>query len=200
MWKDFKAFIMKGNVLDLAVAVIIGGAFGAIVTSLVNDVIMPPIGMILGHIDFKDLFPQPERADLRHPRRSQEGRRSGDRVWEIPEHRHQLPDHRGGGFRRWCELPASCTKQPAATSPTACRADHQRLPVLRDAHTDSGQALPAVHVAAYRLKGWRKLETSFVVRGGLRGIPRKLHWPGLRPTGNHGLGQSQRHPRRRTPV
>src|ERR1700759_160864 len=56
MWKDFKAFIMKGNVLDLAVAVIIGGAFGAIVTSLVNDVIMPPIGMVLGHIDFKDLF------------------------------------------------------------------------------------------------------------------------------------------------
>jgi len=56
MWKDFKAFIMKGNVLDLAVAVIIGGAFGAIVTSMVNDVIMPPIGMILGHIDFKELF------------------------------------------------------------------------------------------------------------------------------------------------
>ena len=56
MLKDFKAFVMKGNVLDLAVAVIIGGAFGMIVTSLVNDVIMPPIGMILGHIDFKDLF------------------------------------------------------------------------------------------------------------------------------------------------
>jgi large conductance mechanosensitive channel len=56
MLKDFKAFIMKGNVLDLAVAVIIGGAFGAIVTSLVNDIIMPPIGMILGHIDFKDLY------------------------------------------------------------------------------------------------------------------------------------------------
>jgi large conductance mechanosensitive channel len=56
MLKDFKAFIMKGNVLDLAVAVIIGGAFGAIVTSLVNDVIMPPICMILGHIDFKELF------------------------------------------------------------------------------------------------------------------------------------------------
>jgi large conductance mechanosensitive channel len=56
MLKDFKAFIMKGNVLDLAVAVIIGGAFGAIVTSLVNDVIMPPIGLILGHVDFKELF------------------------------------------------------------------------------------------------------------------------------------------------
>ena len=56
MLKEFKAFAMKGNVLDLAVAVIIGAAFGAIVTSMVNDVIMPPIGMILGHIDFKDLF------------------------------------------------------------------------------------------------------------------------------------------------
>ncbi|MCU1330100.1 MAG: large conductance mechanosensitive channel protein [Bryobacterales bacterium] len=53
---DFKAFIMRGNVLDLAVAVIIGAAFGAIVTSLVNDIVMPPIGLILGHVDFKDLF------------------------------------------------------------------------------------------------------------------------------------------------
>jgi large conductance mechanosensitive channel len=56
MLNDFKAFVMKGNVLDLAVAVIVGGAFGAIVTSMVNDIIMPPIGMLLGHIDFKDLF------------------------------------------------------------------------------------------------------------------------------------------------
>lgn len=56
MLKEFKAFVMKGNVLDLAVAVIIGAAFGAIVTSMVNDIIMPPIGLILGHVDFKELF------------------------------------------------------------------------------------------------------------------------------------------------
>jgi large conductance mechanosensitive channel len=56
MLKDFKAFVMKGNVLDLAVAVIIGAAFGAIVTSLVNDVLMPPIGLLMGGVDFKDLF------------------------------------------------------------------------------------------------------------------------------------------------
>lgn len=56
MFQDFKAFIMKGNVLDLAVAVIVGAAFGAIVTSAVNDVIMPPIGLLLGNVDFKDLF------------------------------------------------------------------------------------------------------------------------------------------------
>jgi large conductance mechanosensitive channel len=56
MLNDFKAFVMKGNVLDLAVAVIMGAAFGAIVTSMVNDVVMPPIGLALGHVDFKDLF------------------------------------------------------------------------------------------------------------------------------------------------
>lgn len=53
--KEFKEFAMKGNVIDLAVGVIIGGAFGKIVTSLVNDIIMPPIGRILGTVDFKDL-------------------------------------------------------------------------------------------------------------------------------------------------
>jgi large conductance mechanosensitive channel len=56
MLKEFKAFVMKGNVLDLAVAVIIGAAFGAIVTSMVNDIVMPPIGLLLGHMDFKELF------------------------------------------------------------------------------------------------------------------------------------------------
>ncbi len=55
MLKEFKSFAMKGNVLDLAVAVIIGGAFGKIVTSFVNDVIMPPIGLLLGNTDFSNL-------------------------------------------------------------------------------------------------------------------------------------------------
>ena len=56
MLKDFREFVMRGNVVDLAVAVIIGAAFGKIVTSLVNDVIMPPIGLILGNVDFGSLF------------------------------------------------------------------------------------------------------------------------------------------------
>jgi len=55
MLKEFKDFIMRGNVIDMAVGIIIGAAFGAIVTSLVNDVIMPPIGMLLGNVDFADL-------------------------------------------------------------------------------------------------------------------------------------------------
>lgn len=56
MLKEFKDFVMRGNVLDLAVAVIIGGAFGKIVTSFVNDVLMPPIGLLLGGVDFSNLF------------------------------------------------------------------------------------------------------------------------------------------------
>ena len=56
MWNDFKAFIMRGNVVDLAVAVVIGASFGAIVKSLVDDIIMPPIGLVVGRLDFSNLF------------------------------------------------------------------------------------------------------------------------------------------------
>ena len=56
MMSEFKDFILRGNVMDMAVGIIIGVAFGAIVTSLVNDVIMPPIGLLLGNIDFSNLY------------------------------------------------------------------------------------------------------------------------------------------------
>jgi large conductance mechanosensitive channel len=56
MLKEFQQFISRGNALDLAVGIIIGGAFSGIVNSLVNDIIMPPIGVITGGVDFKDLF------------------------------------------------------------------------------------------------------------------------------------------------
>lgn len=56
MWKEFKEFAMRGNVLDMAVGIIIGAAFGTIVNSLVGDVIMPPIGLLLGNVDFSQFF------------------------------------------------------------------------------------------------------------------------------------------------
>lgn len=56
MLKEFKEFALRGNVVDMAVGIIVGVAFGRIITSLVNDVIMPPIGLILGHVNFNDLF------------------------------------------------------------------------------------------------------------------------------------------------
>jgi len=68
MLKEFKDFAMKGNVLDMAIGVIMGGAFGKIVSSLVSDVLMPPIGLLMGKVDFSSLFlnlsgtPQPSLA------------------------------------------------------------------------------------------------------------------------------------------
>ena len=56
MLREFKTFLMRGNVVDLAVAVVLGAAFGAIVTSFVNDILMPPIGLALGRVNFADLF------------------------------------------------------------------------------------------------------------------------------------------------
>lgn len=56
MFNEFKKFVMRGNVVDMAVGIIIGGAFGTIVKSLVDDVLMPPIGLLLGGVDFSDLF------------------------------------------------------------------------------------------------------------------------------------------------
>ncbi|HIE37555.1 MAG TPA: large-conductance mechanosensitive channel protein MscL [Anaerolineales bacterium] len=56
MWKEFKEFAMRGNVIDMAIGIIIGTAFGKIITSFVNDILMPPIGLLLGNVDFSNLF------------------------------------------------------------------------------------------------------------------------------------------------
>ena len=56
MFKEFKEFIMRGNVMDLAIGIIIGAAFGKIITSFVSDILMPPIGLLLGKVDFTNLF------------------------------------------------------------------------------------------------------------------------------------------------
>jgi len=55
-WEDFRKFAVRGNAIDLAVGVVVGGAFGKIVTSLVNDIVLPPIGLLLGKVDFSNLF------------------------------------------------------------------------------------------------------------------------------------------------
>lgn len=64
VWKEFKEFAMRGSVVDLAIGVVIGTAFGKIVTSLVNDIIMPPIGKLMGGVDFSDKFLNLDHAKL----------------------------------------------------------------------------------------------------------------------------------------
>lgn len=66
MWNEFKKFALKGNVMDLAVGVVIGGAFGKIVTSLVNDMIMPLVGLLLGGIDFSSLSFSYRNAEIHY--------------------------------------------------------------------------------------------------------------------------------------
>ena len=140
MLKDFKAFVTRGNVLDLAVAVILGASFGAIVTSMVNDIVMPPIGLILHHVDFKDLFvclnghSYPDSGG----RQSRVG--AGPGLRPVSEYGDQLPDRRSGRLHRG----AGCEQAAARAGPT--RRQHQGLRLLLYADSDSGDALPALHV------------------------------------------------------
>ena len=100
MLKDFRAFIAKGNVLDLAVAVIIGAAFAKIVTSLTDDIIMPIVGKIFGGLDFSSHFillgPVPADYHGVDDRLcgAQEGRRAGARLGRVRHRGRQLPDPR----------------------------------------------------------------------------------------------------------
>ena len=87
MFKEFKKFAMKGNLVDMAVAFVMGGAFGKIVTSFVNDIVMPPLGMLLGKVDFSKLFIDLSGPGARHPRRGQGGRCGDDQLRRV----HQRP-------------------------------------------------------------------------------------------------------------
>ena len=94
MLKEFREFAMKGNVVDLAVGVIIGAAFGAIVTSLVGDIIMPIIGAITGGLDFSNYFTGLSKAvtATQSGRRQKAGRRTG--LGQFPDADAELHDHR----------------------------------------------------------------------------------------------------------
>jgi len=82
MLTEFKKFIMRGNVIDLAVGVIIGGAFGKIVSSLVNDIIMPPLGLIVGKVDFSDIFIPLTLSD-KHFNTIEQAKAAGVVTWNV---------------------------------------------------------------------------------------------------------------------
>ena len=82
MLKEFKQFIMRGNVIDLAVGVIIGAAFGKIVTSLVDDIIMPPLGLLVGKVDFSNFF-IPLSLTAQHFNTIAEAKAAGVVTWNI---------------------------------------------------------------------------------------------------------------------
>ena len=91
--KEFKEFAMRGNVLDMAVGVVVGGAFGKIVTSLVNNIIMPPFGVLLGGIDFSDFF-IPLSTEHVESSRSESSWDSCYRLRGFPQYDIRISDHR----------------------------------------------------------------------------------------------------------
>ena len=102
--QEFKDFALKGNVVDMAVGIIIGGAFGTIVQSLVKDVIMPPIGMMLGGVDFSRHQDPAAGGGA--------GRDAGDHQHRrVPQQRDQLPDRRRSPCSRWSRRSTSCRKR-----------------------------------------------------------------------------------------
>ena len=86
MLKEFREFAMRGNVLDLAIGVIIGGAFGKIVTSFVTDIIMPPIGLALGKVDFSNLFVNLSGGKFASLYRCPNCRGGHAELWRVFEH------------------------------------------------------------------------------------------------------------------
>jgi hypothetical protein len=116
--KEFREFIARGNVIDLAVAVVIGAAFGRIITSLVDGVIMPPIGLLLGGVDFSSLFQRGAGVAGRgegtgHSRRG---------LWCLPQRDRQLPHRRVRG------VPPREAGEPHEGAGGG--AEHQDMPVL----------------------------------------------------------------------
>ena len=124
MIEEFKKFIMRGNVLDMAVGIIIGAAFGKIVSSFVSDILMPPLGLLIGKIDFCG---------------SKVSRTAGYRLRIVPQRSHRLP------HRVVRHLHAHQASQPSYAC-AACSESSASLPVLQDGDSRRGDTLPALHI------------------------------------------------------
>ena len=124
MFKEFKEFAMRGNVLDMAVGIIIGAAFGRIITSFVSDIIMPPIGLIIGKVDFSSLFLNISGTLVSDAGGGEGAERGDDQLRNIPEHGDRFPDR---GVR---DFHAGAPGEPLEQARAGRRADDERMPVL----------------------------------------------------------------------
>ena len=171
MYKEFRDFIARGNVIDLAVGVIIGAAFGKIVTTLVEGILMPPLGLVLGRVDFSSLF---FVLDSRERRAGVAGRGEGEghpghRLRPAAQRDHRLP-HRGA--RRVPAGEAGEPHQELGGSGQGRRVtDDEGVLVLRLDDLDQGEALPAVHLAAVTRARLRPLVASVLAALGLLYAP-----------------------------
>ena len=144
MWKEFKEFAVKGNAVDLAVGVIIGAAFGAIVTSLVKDILMPPLGLLTGGLDFSNKFivlkARPDGAtNFATPA---DAVKAGAITWNYGNFITLVINFLIVAFCIFLVVQSGEQNEEAGAER---RAGFERLPVLRDDDSDQGDALPALH-------------------------------------------------------
>ncbi len=144
MFKEFKEFVMKGNVLDMAVGIIIGAAFGKIITSFVSDILMPPLGLLLGKMDFSNLFIN--LSGQSYPTIAA-AKAAGAATLNYGIFINTIIDFLIVAFG---DLFAGSAGEQNEARAGCSRAHDKRLPVLRLCHTDSGQTVPSLYVAADR--------------------------------------------------
>ena len=155
MVKEFKEFILRGNVVDLAIAVIIGAAFTAIVNSLVKDIFMPIIGYALGGVDFTSMFIVLGGGHLRQPGGRAGGRRGDHQLRRVHQRHHHLPAGRPDPLLR------RQGDQQAAEAAGAGPAQHQGVPALPIDDPVEGDALPRLARLSFRRSEPLLTETSF---------------------------------------
>ncbi len=149
MFQEFKKFILRGNVLDLAIAVVIGGAFGKIITSFVNDILMPPIGLLLGNVDFSNLYINlsgGEYASLA------EAQAAGAATINYGVFINTVIDFLIIAFAIFLNSTngQSPAREPQSRSrPTPCP-HNQKVPLLLHGNSHPGDPLPTLHITTSR--------------------------------------------------
>lgn len=152
MFKEFKEFAVKGNVVDMAVGIIIGGAFGTIVKSLVSDVLMPPIGPLMGGVDFSNMFIVLKAGEgggsTSVAGRCKRSRGGYGKLWFVHKFDNQLSDCRLRGVSGH-QADQQAEKGRRSSS---CRSHNKRVPALlyRDSH--KSRKMSQLHFSGKRMK------------------------------------------------
>ena len=148
MMKEFKEFAMRGNVVDMAVGIIIGGAFGKIVTSMVNDVLMPPIGKAMGNVNFTDLFISLDSTKTAGITSLAKAKEAGAAVIAYGSFINTVLDFVIVAFCIFMVIKAMNALKKKEAPARCARAHHQGLPVLPINNPAQGKPLPQLHLGS----------------------------------------------------
>ena len=153
MFQDFKKFIMRGNVFDLAVGIIIGTAFGKIVSSFVSDVLMPPIGLMMGRVDFTNLFINISGQTVNSVAEAEAAGLPIINIWHVYQHPDRFSDHCLCDFH-----PGQTDGKNAAQAGGRRGAGTEGVPILPDPDRGQSNPLPQLHFNTELKKSGRNID------------------------------------------